>query len=61
MSTKSSGMIAQLSSFVIKIRKTCQEMRAKIEKSATDQARIAQLMEEMKAKKAMMEYVIVSL
>ena len=61
MSTKSSGLISQLASFVNKIRKTCQEMRLKIEQSATDKARIAQLMEEMKARKALMEYVIVSL
>lgn len=61
MSTKSSGLISQLGSFVNKIQKTCQEMRTKIEKTATAQARIVSLMEEMKAKQALMEYVIVSL
>lgn len=50
MSTKSSGLISQLGSFVNKIQKTCQEMRTKIEKTATAQARIVSLMEEMKAK-----------
>ena len=35
-------------------------MQARLEKSATDQARITELMEAMKAEKALAEYVIVS-
>ena len=60
MSTKSSGLITQLATFVNKIEKTAKEMQAKIEKNATDQARIAQLIEAMREEKAQAEYVIVS-
>ena len=60
MSTKGSALIPQLASYVNKIEKTAKEMRAKLEKSSSDQARIFQLMEAMKEEKAQAEYVIVS-